>query len=221
MDGITPAGPFTAAARAAPHVYARDYRYTTGNCICEAPIDAPVHEWIAPGVPTQAVRELVTASVRKCIDPEPRPMPPDLQRGVVRQLVPVAKSAEKQFLLGLAYVAGRDPRIRKGMDGGRDFLDPEDLERACWSFLPGGGQVGIGHIDGTLGHLTVTENYIYRGPDWEQPSGLVLKSGMAWLIGGLCDDHAWRMAKAGHVNGFSPQGGGRRLRVPAMAGGLS
>lgn len=217
MDGAPSLlGPFGEADRHRPHMYARDVRSATGACVCKAdPWDA-LHSAIAPGL---GAPELA-AAIRKSIAGEPREFTDDLKRGVVRQLVPVAKSAEKQFLLGLAYVAGRDPRIRKGMDGGRDFLDPEDLERACWSFLPGGGQVGIGHIDGTLGHLTVTENYIYRGPDWEQPSGLVLKSGMAWLIGGLCDDHAWRMAKAGHVNGFSPQGGGRRLKVPALAGGL-
>jgi hypothetical protein len=210
-------GPFGETDRRQPHMYARDIRSDAGACVCKADPWDGVHSAIAPGL---GASELA-AAIRKSIAGEPREFADDLRRGVVRQLVPVAKSAEKQFLLGLAYVAGRDPRIRKGMDGGRDFLDPEDLERACWSFLPGGGQVGIGHIDGTLGHLTVTENYIYRGPDWEQPSGLILKSGMAWLIGGLCDDHAWRMAKAGHVNGFSPQGGGRRLRVPAMAGGLS
>lgn len=217
-DAVSYLGPHTLAERSAPHVYARDITSPAGNCVCKAaPWDAR-HTAIAPGLGASQL----AAAIRKCINGEPvREFSEEIQRGVVRRLTPVAKSAEKQFLLGLAYVAGRDPRIRKGMDGGRDFLDPEDLERACWSFLPGGGQVGIGHIDGTLGHLTVTENYIYRGPDWEQSTGLVLKSGMAWLIGGLCDDHAWRMAKAGHVNGFSPQGGGRRLRVPAVAGGLT
>jgi len=217
-DARSLAGPFGDAGYRKPHVYARDVRSPAGDCVCKAAPWDGLHTAIAPGLGAPQLN----AAIRKCIDGRPaREFSEELRRGVVRQLTPVAKGAEKQFLLGLAYVAGRDPRIRKGMDGGRDFLDPEDLERACWSFLPGGGQVGIGHIDGTLGHLTVTENYIYRGPDWEQPTGLVLKSGMAWLIGGLCDDHAWRMAKAGHVNGFSPQGGGRRLRVPAMAGGPS
>ena len=218
MGGVLSSlGPLTDADRQAPHMYARDVTSGTGNCVCKAaPWDAR-HTAIAPGLgPAE-----LAAAIRKSAAGDPvRELSLDLKRGVVRQLTPVAKGAEKQFLLGLAYVAGRDPRIRKGMDGGRDFLSPESLERACWSFLPGGGEVGIGHLDGSLGHMTVTENYIYRGPDWEQSTGLVLKAGMAWLIGGICDDHAWSLAKGGHLNSFSPQGGARRLKVPAMAGGL-
>jgi len=124
---------------------------------------------------------------------------------------------ESRFLLGLAYQAGRDPRIAKGADGARDFFTAEELEKACWSFLPGGGQVGIGHIDGTLGHMTVTENYIYRGPDWDQGNGVVIKAG-DWLIGGICDETAWDLVKSGRVTGFSPQGAARRRRYTAGSG---
>ncbi|MER6350662.1 XkdF-like putative serine protease domain-containing protein [Streptomyces sp. NPDC001634] len=117
---------------------------------------------------------------------------------------------EQRFVLGLAYQAGRDPRIAKGADGGRDFFTAEELEKACWSFLPGGGEIGLFHADGTVGHLTVTENSIYRGPDWEQPDGTVIKAG-DWLIGGICDETAWRLVKEGKVTGFSPQGVARRI----------
>jgi hypothetical protein len=117
---------------------------------------------------------------------------------------------EKKFVLGLAYQAGRDPRIAMGADGGRDFFTPDELEKACWSFLPGGAQVGLFHADNTLGHMTVTESYIYRGPDWDQGNGVVIKAG-DWLIGGICDDVAWNLVKSGKVTGFSPQGVARRL----------
>jgi hypothetical protein len=158
--------------------------------------------------------ELLQAIQRNIVEQASRQLPAGLQRDIVRQMTPVSKGAEeKRFLLGLAYQAGPDPRIRKGQDGGRDTFTPDELEKACWSFLPGGGQIGIAHLDGTLGHLTVTENYIYRGPDWEQPSGLVIKSGMAWLIGGICDEYAWGLAKSRRVNGFSPQGSARRRRI--------
>ncbi len=117
---------------------------------------------------------------------------------------------EQQFVLGLAYQAGQDPRIAKGADGARDFFTAEELEKACWSFLPGGAQVGLFHgSDATLGHMTVTESYIYRGPDWDQPDGTVIKAG-DWLIGGICDDIAWDLVKTGKVTGFSPQGQARR-----------
>lgn len=117
---------------------------------------------------------------------------------------------EQRFVLGLAYQAGRDPRIKKGADGGRDFFTREELEKACWSFLPGGAQVGLFHADGTLGHMKVTESYIYRGPDWDQGNGVVIKAG-DWLIGGICDEIAWNLVKSGKVTGFSPQGVARRL----------
>ena len=121
---------------------------------------------------------------------------------------------EQRFILGLAYQAGRDPAIRKGADGGRDFFSAEELEKACHSYLPGGGQVGLYHLDdpGVMGHMTVTENYIYRGPDWPQPNGVVIKAG-DWLIGGVCDEIGWDLVKSGRVRGFSPQGVARRRRV--------
>jgi hypothetical protein len=118
---------------------------------------------------------------------------------------------EARFILGLAYQAGRDPRIAKGADGGRDFFTAEELEKACWSFLPGGADVGLFHgPDDTIGHFTVTESYIYRGPDWGQPDGTVIKVG-DWLIGGICDAASWQLVKSGKVNGFSPQGFARRI----------
>jgi hypothetical protein len=123
--------------------------------------------------------------------------------------------SEKQFVLGLAYQAGRDPRISKGADGGRDFFTPDELEKACWSFLPGGAQVGLFHAEGTLGHMQVTESYIYRGPDWDQGNGVIIKSG-DWLLGGICDDIAWNLVKSGKVTGFSPQGVARRLAAPRV-----
>lgn len=116
---------------------------------------------------------------------------------------------EQRFVLGLAYQAGQDPKIAKGADGARDFFTPEELEKACWSYLPGGAQVGLFHADNTLGHMTVTESYIYRGPDWDQGDGVVIKAG-DWLIGGICDDIAWGLVKSGKVTGFSPQGVARR-----------
>lgn len=115
----------------------------------------------------------------------------------------------QKYVLGLAYQAGKDPRIARGADGARDFFTPEELEKACWSFLPGGAQVGLFHADGTLGHMTVTESYIYRGPDWDQGDDVVIKAG-DWLIGGICDDIAWQLVKSGKVTGFSPQGVARR-----------
>ena len=119
--------------------------------------------------------------------------------------------AEQRYLLSLAYQAGPDPLIQKGADGGRDYFTAEELEKAAWSFLPGGAAVGLFHgPDETIGHFTVTESYIYRGPDWDL-GDVVVKSG-DWLIGGICDETAWDLYKRGLITGMSPQGTARRIR---------
>ena len=126
---------------------------------------------------------------------------------------------EQRFILGLAYQAGIDKRIQKGQDGGRDFFTAEELEKACHTVLPGGGQVGLYHMDdpSVMGHMAVTENYIYRNEvPWvvkaADGSEQVIKCG-DWVIGGVCDDIGWQLVKSGKVRGFSPQGVARRRRV--------
>lgn len=118
--------------------------------------------------------------------------------------------AEQQYVLGLAYQAGRDERITKGLDNSRDYFTADELERAAWSYLPNGAEVGTFHVDDTLGHATVVESYIYRGPDWDV-AGTVIKSG-DWLVGMILDDLAWSLAKAGKFTGLSPQGSAKRRR---------
>lgn len=120
--------------------------------------------------------------------------------------------APQRYLLALAYQAGPDPRIVKGQDGGRDYFTPEELEKAAWTFIPSGAEVGLFHgPDETVGHFQVTESYIYRGPDWEIEPGLIIKSG-DWLIGGICDEVAWDLYQRNMITGMSPQGTATRRR---------
>jgi hypothetical protein len=120
--------------------------------------------------------------------------------------------APQRYLLALAYQAGPDARITKGADGARDFFTPAELEKAAWSFLPGGANVGLFHgPEQTIGHFEVTESYIYRGPEWDLGEGIVVKSG-DWLIGGICDEVAWNLYQNGHITGMSPQGTATRRR---------
>lgn len=117
----------------------------------------------------------------------------------------------QRYLLGIAYQAGPDPMIKRGADGGRDYFSPEELEKAAWGFLQKGAQVGLFHgPDDTVGHFTVTESYIYRGPDWDLGNGTVVKAS-DWLVGGICDETAWQLYQSGQVTGFSPQGAARRI----------
>jgi len=128
----------------------------------------------------------------------------------------VAKGGEPQrYVLGIAYQAGPDPRIAKGADGGRDYFDAAELEKAAWSFLRNGPRVGLFHLDGTDadgGAAQVVESYIYRGPDWDLGDGIVAKSG-DWLVGAILSPKAWNMHLAGKLSGWSPQGTARRRRV--------
>lgn len=120
---------------------------------------------------------------------------------------------EQQYILGVAYQAGPDPLIQKGADGHRDYFTPEELEKAAWSFLAEGGtEIGLFHIDKTVGHVRLVESYIWRGPDWVMGNGTIVKAG-DWLIGGICDDVAWSLVKSGKVTGLSPQGVAKRRRA--------
>jgi hypothetical protein len=128
--------------------------------------------------------------------------------------------AEQQYLLAVAYQAGRDDRIAKGLDGGRDYFTEAELEKAAWSLLnrDAAPEVGLYHADGTVGHARVVESYIYRGAPWTltavDGTEQVIKAG-DWLIGLQCDDYAWQLYKTGLVQGVSLQGRARRRRVAA------
>lgn len=116
---------------------------------------------------------------------------------------------EERYVLGIAYAPGKDPRIKKGADGFRDWFTAEELEKASRTFMKALDS-GIMHVDGTLGHVEVTESYIYRGPDWDC-NGTIVKAG-TWLVGGILDEPTWELVKQGKLNGWSMQGSGRRVR---------
>lgn len=120
---------------------------------------------------------------------------------------------EQRFLYGIAYQAGQDPRIAKGLDGGRDFFSPRELERAAWSFMLNGHQHGLFHADGSEGVAKTVESGIYRNPvPWVISDDLIVRKG-DWTVGVLADDRVWQLHKSGKVAGLSPQGVARRRRT--------
>lgn len=123
----------------------------------------------------------------------------------------VKSTPERRYTLGVAYPANRAD-VGVAADGFRDFAGPEALEAAAWSYLRKGGSVGLHHADGTEGHGTVVESYLYRGPDWPQENGYVVKAG-DWLLGVVWDEETWPLVKSGAIRGFSPQGAAKR-RTP-------
>lgn len=125
---------------------------------------------------------------------------------------------EQRYALAVAYQPGQDPRIAKGVDGGRDWFSEAELEKAAHSYLRNGPRVGMFHVDGTdqQGLAEVVESYIYRGPDWDLGDGIVVRKG-TWLVGMILSPEAWALHKAGKLNGVSPQGTAKRRRVVPAA----
>lgn len=128
--------------------------------------------------------------------------------------VQVIKSAEeRRYTLGLAYPAMR-PDSAVAADGHIDFVGEETLEKTAWEWMAKYRDVNLHHQNGTDGHATVVESYIYRGPNWTIRSPMdgksyVIKSG-DWLLGTVWDEYGWQLVKSGRINGWSPQGGARR-----------
>jgi hypothetical protein len=124
-------------------------------------------------------------------------------------------SEEKRFTLGVAYPANK-PDATRAADGHRDFVSPEVLEKTAHEWLHKHRDVNLFHKEGTSGHFTPAESYIWRAPDWRIVSPIddqvyVVKAG-DWILGGYWDDYGWQLVKAGLVNGWSPEGTAKRSK---------
>ncbi len=120
---------------------------------------------------------------------------------------------ERRYTLGLAYPAMK-PDVGTAGDGHRDFISADKLEETAWNWMKNHQSINLFHKDGTSGHATVVESYIYRGPDWEAVSPVdgksyVIKAG-DWMLGAIWDLYGWALVKSGLVNGWSPEGRARR-----------
>lgn len=132
----------------------------------------------------------------------------DVRLGVVKA------EDERRFTLGLAYPANR-PDVGKAADGHRDFVSERTLQDAAWNYLAKSRSVGLRHADGTEGHGTVVESYLYQGPDWKIGNTVIKAND--WLLGVRWDEPTWRAIKSGALNGFSPQGFAKRATPSANA----
>lgn len=114
--------------------------------------------------------------------------------------------AEQRFTYGVAY-----PALRK--DGHGEFASREQVEKTAWDWMERSRTIGLFHADGLVGHGTVVESTIWRGPDWSVVDGMgneqVVKSG-DWLVGVIWSEAAWPHVLAGNIDGFSIQGSALR-----------
>lgn len=117
------------------------------------------------------------------------------------EFLTVRKQVEQRYTLGVAYAPGPDPK--RGADGYRDTIAPEELEKAAWSFMEH-PQVGLFHDKTKRGTGRVVESYVYRGPTWTIGDATIEPG--TWLLGVIWDPDAWALVKSGKVRGFSIDG---------------
>lgn len=119
---------------------------------------------------------------------------------------------DERFVLGVAYQAGPDPRIKRGADGGRDYFTEAELAKAAHTFLGDGArQIGVGHADGTVGVAKVVQSYIWPAEYPFVHDGVIVAKKGDWLIGAIFDEPTWALVKSGQLTGWSPQGQARRI----------
>ncbi len=123
----------------------------------------------------------------------------------------IKATVEQRYTLGIAYPAMKTD-VAVAQDGHRDFVSAEALEKCAWSWMAKNRDIGLFHQDGTEGHGTVVESYIWRADPWviKAADGTQTVNLGDWLLGVQWDDHGWDLVKAGLVRGWSPEGRARR-----------
>ncbi len=113
---------------------------------------------------------------------------------------------ERRFSLAVAY-----PALRK--DGHGDYVTPDVLEQAAWTYLADHREVGLYHADRLVGMGTVVESTIWRCPPWtceaSDGSTQTINPG-DWLLGVVWEPAPWQLIKSGRIDGMSVQGRYRR-----------
>jgi len=133
----------------------------------------------------------------------------------VEQFAVIKSEGDLRYTLGVAYPARRTTKATdsKDVDAHKDYMTPEELEKAAWAYLrdrttvrASGGSTGVGtmHEDGTDGAGDVVESYIYRGPTWKV-ADQVVEAG-DWLLGVVWDEPTWARIQSGDLTGYSMQG---------------
>jgi hypothetical protein len=132
-----------------------------------------------------------------------------------RAFVPVVKSEEKRYTLGVCYPASKVGKPEPDFHG--DVMGEDELEKSAWGFMAkGADRIGLMHRPGTAGAGRVVESYIYRGPSYKvkDVSGAEQEiSPGDWMLGVVWNDEGWQAIKSGNLTGYSLQGAARKEAV--------
>jgi hypothetical protein len=170
----------------------------------------------AAGVSALQAAENIVLTLNKAIH-KTLWLPEDIASTVEYRVV--KSGSERRFTLGVAYPAMKAD-MGRAADGHRDFVSAEALEKTAHEWLAKFRDVSIFHKEGTSGHFTPAESYLWPAPDWVTVSPVDGKEYRVckgdWLLGGYWDDYGWSLVKTRLINGWSPEGGARRS-VPSPA----
>jgi len=126
----------------------------------------------------------------------------------------IKSAPARQYTLCIAYPALKAD-VKVAQDGYRDFVGPDTLEDAAWSYLTKGAEVGLWHAHGTEGSGRVVESYINRAPSWTVKAADGTETTVHpgdWLVGIIWGNRGWAEIQKGRVNGVSMQGDAARRK---------
>lgn len=126
--------------------------------------------------------------------------------------VPISKSEEQRYSLGVCYPASKKGAMKADFHG--DIMSADELEKSAWGFIAkGADRIGLMHRPGTAGAGRVVESYIYRGPEWKSKDvngNEQIVSPGDWMLGVVWSPDAWNAIKSGQLTGYSLQGAARK-----------
>src|ERR1035441_5453404 len=135
-----------------------------------------------------------------------------LASGLAAQHI-IKSSDELRLTTGLAYPAMKAD-VARAKDGHIDFVSKDALRTCAHKYLlhP---EVSMYHQKGTEGKAQVVESYVWPdgAPDWVVGDTFIKEGD--WLVTCIWNEESWPLVKAGIVNGWSPEGGAKRVTPSA------
>jgi len=98
----------------------------------------------------------------------------------------------------------------RAVDAQGDWLEAEDIEKACHAFMANYQRIGVDHVGKARSNIEVIECYI-APHEMKLGEQKVVKG--SWVMGvHVGDAETWQRVEKGELSGFSVQGFGRRTK---------